>query len=172
MPQFGKARQFASLFLVQSLVQSLTQSGSERPLGITVIATLFVLAGVYLWFLALVRLFGLGAVSLMAGVWFMFGLVRAGPYMALIVGAGWMVVGLGLFLLQNWARWIAIGLTVLYIAALVPAISMARLGLPVFWYGLLIALVSAVGWYLAQSPAVIDSFRRKSSPRIRTDLHG
>jgi hypothetical protein len=147
---------------MQSLMQSLTRSGSERPLGITVIAALFVLAGIYLWSLALIRLFALGAVSLMAGVWFMFGLVRAGPYMALIVGAGWMLVGLGLFLLQNWARWIAMGLTVLYIAALVPAISMARLGLPVFWYGLLIALVSAVGWYLAQSPAVLDSFRRKS----------
>ena len=92
----------------------------------------------------------------------MFGLALAGPYMALIVGVGWVIVGSGLFLLQNWARWIAMGLTVLYIAALVPAISMAQLGLPVLWYGLLIALVSAVGWYLAQSPAVIDSFNRKS----------
>jgi hypothetical protein len=92
----------------------------------------------------------------------MFGLIRGGPYMALIVGAGWMIVGLGLLQLQNWARWIAMGVTVLYITALVPAISMVPLGLLVFWYGLLIALVSAVGWYLAQSPAVIDSFRRKS----------
>jgi hypothetical protein len=138
------------------------QSRSERPLGITVIAALFVLAGVYLWSLALISLLAPAAVSLMAGVWFMFGLVVAGPYMALIVGAAWMIVGVGLFQLQNWARWIAMGVTVLYVFALAPAISMARLGLPVFWYGLLIALVSAVGWYLAQSPAVIDSFKRKS----------
>jgi hypothetical protein len=136
--------------------------GSPRPLGITVIAALFVLAGVYLWALALGSLFALASVSLMAGVWFMFGLVRSGPYMALIVGAGWMLVGWGLFQLQNWARWVTMGLTVLYVFALVPFISMARLGLPIFWYGLLIALVSAVGWYLAQSPAVIDSFHRKS----------
>jgi hypothetical protein len=131
-------------------------------MGITVMAVLFALAGVYLWALALTRLFSLASFSLMYGVWFMFGLVRSGPYMALIVGSGWVILGLGLYLLQNWARWVAMGLTVLYVFALIPAISMARLGLPVFWYGLLIALVSAVGWYLAQSPAVIDSFHRKS----------
>lgn len=131
-------------------------------MGITIMAAVFVLVGIYLWSLALIRLFALAPISLLAGAWFMFGLALAGPYMALIVGVGWVIVGSGLFLLKNWARWIAMGLTVLYIAALVPAISMAQLGLPVLWYGLLIALVSAVGWYLAQSPAVIDSFNRKS----------
>jgi hypothetical protein len=125
-------------------------------------AALFALVGVYLWSLAVLWWFAADSISLSAGVWFMFGLVREGPYMALIVGAGWVIVGLGLFLLQNWARWVAMGVMLLYLFALIPLISRVRLGLLVFWYGFLIALVSAVMWYLAQSPAVIDSFKRKS----------
>ena len=48
------------------------------------------------------------------------------------------------------------------IAWLVPKISMAELGVPVFWYGLQIALRAAAAWYLAQAPAVIDAFAGKS----------
>jgi hypothetical protein len=50
---------------------------------------------------------------------------------------------------------------VLAVYALVPSISMAKLGLPVFWYGLQIALRVAVGWYLAQAPTVVDAFAAK-----------
>jgi hypothetical protein len=135
---------------------------AQRPPGITVMAALFALVGVYLWSLAVIRWFAAGEISLQAEVWFMFGLVRAGPYMPLIVGAGWIVVGLGLFLLQNWARWAAMGVMSLYLLALVPLISRVPLGLLVFCYGLLIAFVSALMWYLARSPDVIDSFKRKS----------
>ncbi len=38
---------------------------------------------------------------------------------------------------------------------------MAQLGAPIFWYGLQIALRVAVGWYLAQAPAVVDAFAGK-----------
>jgi hypothetical protein len=38
---------------------------------------------------------------------------------------------------------------------------MAELGAPVLLYGFQIALRVAVGWYLAQAPAVIDSFMKK-----------
>jgi hypothetical protein len=38
---------------------------------------------------------------------------------------------------------------------------MAELGVPILLYGLQIALRVAIGWYLAQAPAVIDAFAAK-----------
>ena len=50
---------------------------------------------------------------------------------------------------------------VIAVASLVPKISMAELGVPVFWYGFQIALRAAAAWYLAQAPAVVDAFAAK-----------
>ncbi len=136
----------------------------QRPAGVTAISALFVLAAIYLWAIALVKLLAPEAISLMSGAQFMYGLELAGPYMALLVGAGYALVGWGLFRLHNWARWAAMLVMVLGVAALVPAISMAELDLPMFWYGLQIALHVAVGWYLAQAPAVVDAFAAKRQP--------
>ena len=47
------------------------------------------------------------------------------------------------------------------IAWLVPKISSAELGVPLLWYGLQIAVRAAVAWYLAQSSAVMESFKRQ-----------
>ncbi len=91
----------------------------------------------------------------------MYGLELAGPYMILLFGTGYALIGWGLFRLHNWARWAAMAVMVLAVYSLVPSISMAELGLPVFWYGLQIALRVAVGWYLAQAPAVVDAFAGK-----------
>lgn len=88
----------------------------------------------------------------------MYGLELAGPYMFLLCGLGYALIGWGLFRLQNWARWVAMLVMVVGVASLVPKVSMAELGLPVFWYGFQIALRVAVGWYLAQAPSVIDAF--------------
>ena len=133
----------------------------ERPAGITGIAVLFFVAAVYLWAIGAVKLVAPDAISLMAGQSFMYGLELAGPYMTLLVGGGYALLGWGLFRLHNWARWAAMAVMVVGVAALVPKISMAELGAPVLWYGLLIALRVAVGWYLAQAPAVIDAFAKK-----------
>jgi hypothetical protein len=81
--------------------------------------------------------------------------------MALLIGAGYALVGWGLFRLHNWARWVAMLVMTLGIAVLVPKISMAELGVPILWYGLQIALHAAAAWYLAQAPAVIDAFAKK-----------
>lgn len=133
----------------------------ERPAGITGIAVLFFLAAMYLWVVGAVKLVAPDAISLMAGRHFMYGLELAGPYMTLLVGGGYALVGWGLFRLHNWARWAAMAVMVIGVASLVPRISMAELGAPVFWYGLQIALRVAAGWYLAQAPAVMDSFTKK-----------
>jgi hypothetical protein len=133
----------------------------HRPKGITVIASLFVLTAVYLWTIAATLLISQGAISLMAGKHFLYGLELAGPYMFLLGGSVYALVAWGLFRLQNWARWIAMLLIVISTASLIPKISMAELGVPILCYGLQIALRVAIGWYLAQAPAVIDAFAAK-----------
>ncbi len=133
----------------------------QRPALVTVIAVLLFLAAIYLWTIGAVMLLAPGTISLMSGSQFMYGLELAGPYMALLVGAGWALVGWGLFRLHNWARWAAMLVMTIGIASLVPKISAAELGVPLLWYGLQIALQAAAAWYLAQAPAVIESFRSK-----------
>jgi len=134
----------------------------QRPAGVTAIAALFGLAAIYLWTIGMVKLLAPNAISLMSGASLMYGLELAGPYMALLVGSGWALVGWGLFRLHNWARWAAMVVMTIGIAWLVPKISMAEIGVPILWSGLQIALRAAAAWYLAQAPAVIDSFARKS----------
>jgi hypothetical protein len=133
-----------------------------RLFGVTVVSLFFCGAGVYLWIVGATLLISPGTLSLMAGRHFMYGLELAGPYMMLLVGSGWALVGWGLFRLHNWARWAAMLVMVLGVYTLVPRISTAELGAPVLWYGLQIALRVAVGWYLDQAPAVVEAFAAKS----------
>lgn len=134
----------------------------QRPILISIISLFFCAAAIYLGTLAAVLLISPGALSLMSGRYLMYGLELAGPYMMLLFGAGYALVGWGLFRLHNWARWIAMLIMVIGVASLVPRISMAELGVPVFWYGLQIALRAALAWYLAQAPTVIDAFTAKT----------
>ncbi|HEY6370205.1 MAG TPA: hypothetical protein VIX37_06480 [Candidatus Sulfotelmatobacter sp.] len=135
----------------------------QRPAGVILISALFSLAGIYLWTIGVVKRLAPEAISLMSGAQLMYGLELAGPYMAMLVGTGYALVGLGLFRLHNWARWAAMLVMVVGVASLVPKISMAELGVPVIWYGFEIALRAAVAWYLAQAPAVVEAFAGKSS---------
>jgi hypothetical protein len=134
----------------------------QRPTLVTILALLSLAAASYLWSLAAILWIAPGAVPLMAGKYFIYGLELAGPYMVLLFGGGYALIGWGLFRLHNWARWAAMLVMVLGVASLVPRISMAELGIPVFWYGFQIAARVAVGWYLAQAPSVIDAFGAKS----------
>jgi hypothetical protein len=134
----------------------------QRPSGVTVISILFFAAAIYLWTIGVVKLVAPDAITLMSGVQFTYGLELAGPYMAFLIGIGYALVAVGLFRMNHWARWAAMLVMVIGVAWLVPKISMAELGAPVFWYGLQIALRAAAAWYLAQAPAVIDSFAAKS----------
>jgi hypothetical protein len=133
-----------------------------RPAGVTLISVLFFLAATYLWTIGVVKLLAPEAISLMSGAQLMYGLELAGPYMAMLVGTGYALIGGGLFRLHNWARWAVMLVMVVSVASLVPKISVAELGVPVLWYGLQIALRAAVAWYLAQAPAVVDVFAGKT----------
>jgi hypothetical protein len=134
----------------------------QRPTGVTIIAIFFGAAGLYLWIVGTVQLISPGTLSLMAGKQFMYGLELAGPFMALLIGAVYALIGWGLFRLQKWSRWAAMIVMAVGIGWLVPKISMAELGIPVFWYGFQIALRVALAWYLSQAPSVVDSFAAKS----------
>jgi hypothetical protein len=133
----------------------------QRPAVVTAISVFFFLAAIYLWTIGVVKLFAPNAISLMSASQLMYGLELAGPYMALLVGSGWALVGWGLFRLHNWARLATVVAMILGIAWLVPKVSAAELGVPLLWEGLQIALRAAAAWYLAQSPAVIESFKSK-----------
>jgi hypothetical protein len=133
----------------------------QRPKGLTAIASLFALIAAYLWAIAAIKLAAPGAISLMAGRHFLFGLELAGPYMMLLGGSVYALIAWGLFRLRSWARWTAMLLIVISTASLIPKISMAELGVPILWDGLQIALRVAIGWYLAQAPAVSDAFAAK-----------
>src|ERR1700676_1936653 len=133
----------------------------QRPAVVTAISALFFMAGIYLWTIGVVKLLAPNAISLMIGSQLMYGLELAGPYMAFLVGTGWAAVGLGLFRLHNWARLTAMAVITVGIAWLVPKISAAQLGLPLLWYGLQITLRAAAAFYLAQSAAVVESFKSK-----------
>lgn len=143
----------------------------RRPVTITIVALVCCGIAVYLWVIAAILLIRPGTFSLMSGSQFMYGLELAGPFMMLLFGLGYAVVGWGLFRLHNWARAVVILLMIIRVAALVPKISMAELGIPLFWYGLQISVTVAIGMYLAQSQSVIDAFAQKT-PRIETDPHG
>jgi hypothetical protein len=40
-------------------------------------------------------------------------------------------------------------------------ISMAKIGVRLLWYGLLIAAHAGAGFYLAQAPTALDAFEKK-----------
>ena len=142
-----------------------------RPIGLTVISALFAIASLYLWSIAAILLISPGAISLMSGKYFTYGLEIAGPYMILLVGSCYAVIAWGLFRLHNWAHWLAMLIIAISLVPLIPKISMAEIGLPIFWLGLQIALRVAAGCYLAQAPSVLDAFtqKRHGSTPILTD---
>jgi len=145
-----------------------------RPIGVTVISVVLLLAAAYLWAIGAMMLFAPGSVSLMAGAPLMFGLELAGPYMALLLGAGYALVGWSLFRLHRWGRRLTLLVLALGIGMLVPQISAAEWGWPVLWYGLLIAVRAAAAWYLVQSAEVIDAFKPKgrAAAEVDTNLRG
>jgi hypothetical protein len=135
----------------------------ERPASVTVIAALFFLVAGYLATIGVVELVAPGALSMTPGAGITYGRELSGPQTALSVGAGWALVGWGLYRLRNWARWCAILIMVIGIAGSVPAVSAAARDLTwrFFFYGVQIMVRVVIAWYLAASPELIEAFVRK-----------
>jgi hypothetical protein len=135
----------------------------ERPASVTVIAVLFSLVAGYLATIGIIELVAPGTLSMTLGAGVTYGRELTGPQTAISVGAGWALVGWGLFRLRNWARWCAILIMVIGIAGSVPAVSAAARDLT--WrfllYGVQIMVRVVIAWYLAASPELIEAFMRK-----------
>jgi|SRR5271163_4069449 len=135
----------------------------ERPSSVAVIAALFFLVAGYLVTVGMIELIAPGTLSMTLGSGVTYGRELTGPQTALSVGAGWALVGWGLYRLHNWARWCAIVIMVIGIAGSVPAVSAAARDLT--WrfllYGVQIMARVVIVWYLAASPELIEAFARK-----------
>jgi hypothetical protein len=135
----------------------------ERPASVTVIAALFFLVAGYLATVGIIELAAPGTLSTTLGTGVTYGRELTGPQTAISVGAGWAMVGWGLYRLHNWARWCAIVIMVIGIAGSVPAVSAAARDLTWhFWfYGVQIMARVVIAWLLVASPEVLEAFVRK-----------
>jgi hypothetical protein len=135
----------------------------ERPVSLKVIATLFFLVAAYLIVMGIAEVVSPGTIETMRGTGVTYGRELDGPQTAISVGAGWALVGWGLYRLQNWARWSAIVLMVIGVIAGIPVVSAAATGLNwrLAWYaGEMVAKVVAV-FFLIQSPDVVAAFKTR-----------
>ncbi|MGA7930000.1 MAG: hypothetical protein WCA20_28905 [Candidatus Sulfotelmatobacter sp.] len=135
----------------------------QRPASVMVIAVLFFLVAGYLAAIGIIEFVVPGSLSMALGAGITYGRELSGPQTALSVGAGWALVGWGLYRLRNWARWCAILIMVIGIAGSVPAVSAAARDLTWrFWlYGTQIMVRVVIAWYMAASPELVEAFVRK-----------
>jgi hypothetical protein len=135
----------------------------ERPASVTVIAVLFFLVAGYLVATGIAEIVAPGTLLMTMRTGVTYGRELTGPQTAFSVGAGWALVGWGLYRLRNWARWCAILLMVIGVAGSVPAVSAAARDLTwrFFFYGAQIMVRIVIAWYLAASPDLIDAFVQK-----------
>jgi hypothetical protein len=135
----------------------------ERPASVTVIAALFFLVAGYLAAIGIIEFVVPGSLSMALGAGITYGRELSGPQTALSVGAGWALVGWGLYRLRNWARWCAMALMVIGVAGSVPAVSAAARDITwrFFFYGAQIMVRVVIAWYLVASPEVVEAFVKK-----------
>ncbi len=133
----------------------------ERPGGVTAIALYYLLVGAYAFLFGVLKVITSGTFTLTPHAPLWNELEFYGVYYALACGALWAAIGWGLLKLKKWARWAGMLGMVPAMFLLVAPISMAKIGLRLLWYGLLIALHAAAGFYLAQAPTAMDAFEGK-----------
>lgn len=133
----------------------------ERPTGLTVIAVAFFLVAAYLVLVGVIEFIAPGTISPAMRAPFMYGRELAGPQSAILVGAGWGLVGWGLSQIRTWARWSALVLIVLGVVAGIPAVSAASIdpGWRLLWYGGQMMTKVVAGWYLVLAPDAVEAFR-------------
>jgi hypothetical protein len=126
-----------------------------RPVGVSLIAALFLLAAAYLIVVGVVMLLSPGTVSISAGADLLGGLEVAGPYMFLLMAVVGLAIGVGLLRIHNWARRLAIVTALLGMVLLLPAVSSAVLDFRIaklVWGGLGVMVRAMIVWYLYQQP--------------------
>jgi hypothetical protein len=132
----------------------------ERPAGVTAVAIAFLLAAAFLLVIGLTMLARPGLISMAAGAELLSGLEIAGPYMFLLTAVVGMVIAIGLWLRQNWARWMAILVAMIGVVLLLPNVSSAILDVRfgnLAWGGVGVIVRAMIVWYLFQEQ-VRDAF--------------
>ena len=135
---------------------------TQRPVGVTAIAALFLLSAAYLAGLGAGMLIAPGTLSMRLGAPLLFGLELAGPYMFLLFAVVGALIGWGLLLLNNFARRAAAIVAALGVVMLVPSVSGSVITLSVpglIWGGLGVIVRVVIAWYLWQRP-VVDAFEK------------
>ena len=123
----------------------------KRPTGITACAALFFGASAYLLAAGTVMLADPGVLPLRAGAPLLQGMEIAGPYLFLLMAALGVLIGWGLLRLNPWARYAAIFVATIGLAAFAPGVVRDVLSVQLgslFWSGLGIAVRAVVVWYL------------------------
>ena len=130
-------------------------SDAPRPVGVSLIAALFLITSAYLIVVGAVMLLSSGAISMSSGADLLGGLEVAGPYMFLLMAVVGAAIGLGLLRLHNWARRLAILSALLGMVLLLPSVSSAVLDFRIeklVWKGLGVMVRAMIVWYLYQHP--------------------
>jgi hypothetical protein len=140
-----------------------------RLSGANAIASVFVLAAIYLLSLGAMMLLRPAAVSMMLGSALLGELQPSGPFLFWLAAAVAFGIGAGLWGLHNWARWAAIGIALAGVFALVPDVSSAVVDFRVAklaWGGLGIVVRVVILQYLFQAPvAEAFTYRGMREPR-------
>jgi|SRR2546428_5677928 len=126
-----------------------------RPIGVSLIVTLFLVTAAYLSVVGAVMLLSPGTISMSSGADLLGGLEVAGPYMFLLMAVVGAAIGLGLLRLHNWARRLAILSALLGMVLLLPSVSSAVLDFRIeklVWKGLGVMVRAMIVWYLYQHP--------------------
>ena len=134
-----------------------------RPIGVSLIATLFLVTATYLIVVGAVMLLSPGSVSMSSGADLLGGLEVAGPYMFWLVAVVATAIGVGLLRLHRWARRLAILAALLGMVLLLPSVSSAVLDFRIaqlIWGGLGVMVRAMIVWYLYQLP-VEEAFNRE-----------
>ena len=127
----------------------------ERPVGVGVVAVLFFAVAAYLLAVGLLMLGRPGLVSIAAGASLLGGMEVAGPFAFLIAGFLEAAIGYGLLRLNNWARRLAIVVSIAGLVLLIPSVSSSLVGFHIGTLavrGLGITVRAMVVWYLYQFP--------------------
>src|SRR6202789_376481 len=88
----------------------------ECPVSLKVIAALFFLVAAYLVVIGIAEFVSPGTLAMTRATGIAYGRELDGPQTAISIGAGWALVGWGLYRLRNWARWCAVALMVIGVA--------------------------------------------------------
>src|SRR5437868_13296529 len=134
-----------------------------RPIGVSLIAILFLLTAVYLIVVGALMLFSPGTISMSSGADLLGGLEVAGPYMFWLVAVVATAIGVGLLRLHSWARRLAILAALLGMVLLLPSVFSAVLDFRItqlIWGGLGVMVRAMIVWYLYQQP-VKEAFNRE-----------